>query len=164
MVARHEPAARSRTRRLLFGSERRFAGGRSGPASRTLRTTAVSIAGLDCRPADVDHFIPWSRYPDDGLDNLVAAHPKCNNSKRDFLAAAEHVEHWMERIREHDSDLAGLARDCGWPRDLQRSTSVARAVYLGLPLSTRLWRGLGAFDPVDHARITRALAPVAQQR
>src|SRR5213592_5079376 len=37
---------------------------------------------------DVDHFIPWSRYPDDGLENLVVAHARCNAQKSDFLAAA----------------------------------------------------------------------------
>ena len=24
-------------------------------------------------PTDVDHFIPWARYPDNGLDNLEGA-------------------------------------------------------------------------------------------
>ena len=79
--------------------------------------------------ADVDHFIPWSRYRDDGLDNLVPAHGKCNNSKRDFLASADHVEHWAERTRARDADLTALARACSWPRDRERSTAVARAVY-----------------------------------
>lgn len=149
---------------FLFGSERVSLEAVRGPLRDLQDDRCFYCRHLISSQVDVDHFIPWSRYVDDGLDNLVAAHPRCNNSKRDFLAAAEHVEHWMERIREHDSDLAGLARECGWPRDLQRSTSVARAVYLRLPLSTRLWRGLGAFDPVDHACIKRALAPVAQQR
>ncbi len=39
--------------------------------------------------AQVDHFIPWIRHPDNGLDNLVAAHARCNNNKRDTLASAE---------------------------------------------------------------------------
>jgi hypothetical protein len=48
----------------------------------------------------VDHFIPWSRHADDGLDNLVAADARCNGQKRDFLAAA--------------ADLAGIAAGaCG---------------------------------------------------
>lgn len=108
--------------------------------------------------ADVDHFIPWSRYRDDGLDNLVPAHGKCNNSKRDFLASAHHVEHWVERSRSHDAELTAIARNCGWPRDRDRSTAVARAVYLRLPVSARLWRGPDDFGPVDHPRIRRALA------
>ena len=107
--------------------------------------------------ADVDHFIPWSRYRDDGLDNLVPSHGKCNNSKRDFLASADHLERWAERTRARDADLTALARACSWPRDRERSTAVARAVYLRLPVSARLWRGPDDFDPVDHPRIRRAL-------
>ena len=60
--------------------------------------------------ADVDHFIPWSRYADDGLDNLVAAHPACNNSKRDFLVSAEHVEHWAARLQNRRDDVEAIAR------------------------------------------------------
>jgi hypothetical protein len=46
----------------------------------------------------VDHFIPWSRYPNDAIENLVVAHERCNGQKRDFLAAADHVARWMERL------------------------------------------------------------------
>jgi HNH endonuclease len=42
----------------------------------------------------VDHFLPWARYPENGIENLVVTDPRCNNDKRDFLAAAEHVERW----------------------------------------------------------------------
>ncbi|MCK6556597.1 MAG: hypothetical protein L6Q80_11995 [Dehalococcoidia bacterium] len=35
--------------------------------------------------------MPGARYPDNGIDNLVATDPACNNHKRDFLAAGEHV-------------------------------------------------------------------------
>jgi hypothetical protein len=48
-------------------------------------------------PADVDHFIPWARHPDNGIENLVVADPRCNGNKRDFLAAGEHVERWTQR-------------------------------------------------------------------
>jgi 5-methylcytosine-specific restriction endonuclease McrA len=39
----------------------------------------------------VDHFIPWSRYPNDAIENLVVAHERCNGRKSDFLAASDHV-------------------------------------------------------------------------
>ena len=114
--------------------------------------------------AVVDHFVPWSRYRDNGLDNLVPAHGKCNNSKRDFLASADHVERWAERTRTRDADLTALARAYSWPRDRDRSTAVARAVYLRLPASARLWRRPDDFDPVDHSRIRRALGTHAHER
>jgi len=28
--------------------------------------------------ADIDHSIPWARYPDNGIENLVVAHQPCN--------------------------------------------------------------------------------------
>jgi 5-methylcytosine-specific restriction endonuclease McrA len=34
---------------------------------------------------EVDHFIPWSRYPTDLGHNFVLAHPGCNNAKSDFV-------------------------------------------------------------------------------
>jgi HNH endonuclease len=43
-------------------------------------------------PAEVDHFIPWARHPDDGIGNLVAADARCNNDKRDFVASTEHLQ------------------------------------------------------------------------
>ena len=32
----------------------------------------------DPNQSEVDHFLPWARYPDDGLDNFVVADKKCN--------------------------------------------------------------------------------------
>src|SRR5439155_17459893 len=59
---------------------------------------------------DVDHFIPWSRYPDDGLENLVVVHAHCNAQKSDFLAAAAHVDHWRARTRSGSPVSAELDR------------------------------------------------------
>ncbi len=104
------------------------------------------------------------RHGDNGLDNLVPAHGKCNNSKGDFLASAEHVERWTELSGGLDADLAAVARECGWPRDRDRSTAVARAVCIRLPAGARMWRGPDTLDSVDHTRFRRALVPVGHQR
>ena len=50
---------------------------------------------------EIDHFVPWARYPDNGIDNLVVAHRRCNHDKRDFLAAFGHVEKWVARMAPH---------------------------------------------------------------
>jgi 5-methylcytosine-specific restriction endonuclease McrA len=34
------------------------------------------------RSMEVDHFVPWSRYPTDLGRNFVLAHPSRNNAKR----------------------------------------------------------------------------------
>ncbi len=46
---------------------------------------------------DVDHFIPWSRYPVDFGHNFVLTHKTCNNQKAGRLAAIEHLERWGNR-------------------------------------------------------------------
>ena len=46
---------------------------------------------------EVDHFIPFKRYPNDLAHNFVAAHADCNNSKRDHLAALTHRDRWVEQ-------------------------------------------------------------------
>lgn len=92
MVARMNKLEEAELEQFLFGPERISLEPTRQPLRALQKNRCFYCEGGITGRADVDHFIPWSRYPDDGLDNLVAAHPKCNNSERDFLAAAEHVE------------------------------------------------------------------------
>lgn len=55
--------------------------------------------------ADVDRFIPWSRYPVDLGHNFVLAHGSCNTQKSDRLAAIKHLERWCERNIKHGHEL-----------------------------------------------------------
>jgi 5-methylcytosine-specific restriction endonuclease McrA len=41
--------------------------------------------------AEVDHFIPWSRYSADLVHNLVLADRRCNSKKRDRIAHVDHL-------------------------------------------------------------------------
>ncbi|MBW3578574.1 MAG: HNH endonuclease [Actinobacteria bacterium] len=101
---------------------------------------------------EVDHFIPWSRHPDNGLDNLVAAHSGCNNAKRNAFAAVHpHLERWVGRfspsaVERRRLDVA--TRRLSWPRDPERTLGAARGLYLWLPQGTKLWAADGRF--VDH--------------
>ncbi|MFZ9692433.1 MAG: HNH endonuclease domain-containing protein [Phycisphaerales bacterium] len=49
------------------------------------------------RAAEVDHFIPWSRYPWDSPFNLVLASAAANQHKRDRLAPSEALDRWLDR-------------------------------------------------------------------
>jgi len=109
-------------------------------------------------PTDVDHFIPWARCPDNGLDNLVAAHARCNNRKRDFLAAAEHVERWAARNAERASDIAQAAADFTWERDAARSRSVAVATYSRLDEGAKVWIEGATLVGLEKTRVERALS------
>jgi hypothetical protein len=104
---------------------------------------------------EANHFIPWSRYRDDGLDNLVLADRGCNGAKRDFLASARHVRRWRERMESPAvPDIAAVER---WPRHPETTLGVARAVYLRLPAGSPLWDGPGSFDPSDPGVLSGAV-------
>jgi hypothetical protein len=95
----------------------------------------VSIA----RRREIDHFVPWAYSGDDGLDNLVAACHRCNNSKRATLAGPNHLAAPLQRNERWDVDLATLADERRWPRDRLRSLRIARAAYLRSPDERPLW-------------------------
>jgi 5-methylcytosine-specific restriction endonuclease McrA len=103
---------------------------------------------------EVDHFIPWARYADNGLDNLVPSHPRCNNQKRDFIAAESHLEKWATRMRDREGDLSAIAESVKWIRDRKRSEAVAKSIYLRLPDGARLWLSGSNLVRGDRGRIT----------
>ena len=57
------------------------------------------------RGGEVDHFIPWARYPFDSPFNLVLTSRKINNSMRDELKPVEWRSAWLAR---NQSALAAL--------------------------------------------------------
>jgi hypothetical protein len=108
----------------------------------------------------VDHFLPWARYPDDGLDNFVVADTKCNSAKSASLAASDHLARWVRRLSVSDNvhgQLAELARRTLWERDPRRSHSAARGIYLRLPDDARLWVKEKEFVAPDWPTIIAAL-------
>ncbi len=76
---------------------------------------------------DVDHFIPWSKYPRDLAHNFVLAHAGCNRKKSDMLAAARHLERWVDRNARHAADIAGDLK--GFLADKGCSIRVAHWAY-----------------------------------
>ena len=156
MVARINRLEESRLESFLFGTKRQDLG--------PVRKALIDLQGGACfycgRPArsgaEVDHFIPWSRYPDDGLDNLVVADRRCNAKKRDFLAATRHVERWRARMEEQV--IAEIADNIGWERDILPTLGTARAIYWGLPEGTPLWAQNDEFTPANSGDLLTALA------
>lgn len=106
----------------------------------------------------VDHFVPWARHPDNGLENLVSADEDCNVRKSDHLAAVEHVERWLERGAKRRDDLASIAALREWDHHPDRSVGVARSIYLRLPADARLWRLRHEFVAPDRRRLVEAFA------
>ncbi len=117
-------------REFLFGSERAslavvrpiltdIQDGRCFYCMRSLAGTA----------SDVDHFIPWWRYPTDLGHNFVLAHASCNRQKSDRLAAQPHLERWAERNRTHGPALAAEFDLRRVRHDRDASVRIARWAY-----------------------------------
>jgi len=79
--------------------------------------------------ADVDHFIPFSQYPRDLIHNFVLAHPSCNRSKGDALAAKPHLERWRDHVNRYTDQLTEIGAAAGRAANLQSSVAVARWSY-----------------------------------
>jgi hypothetical protein len=165
LVARFNGFPESALEDFLFGCPR--------TPTQTLRSGLREIQDNRCfycaKPItvpEIDHFVPWARFADDGLDNLVLTDRTCNGSKSAHMAATDHVEHWKRRFvvdSPLDRDLASLAQRENWERDSPRTQSVARGLYLRLPAGSRLWLRPEHFESAEPQRIARALdvaAPV----
>jgi hypothetical protein len=87
---------------------------------------------------EVDHFLAWSRWPNDAIENLVAA-DRCNSAKSDHLAAASHVSRWSTRLQTQGPDLSSLAGSSAWESDAERTVGLARSTYGHLAPGTPLW-------------------------
>ncbi|MCL1052164.1 HNH endonuclease [Shewanella abyssi] len=78
---------------------------------------------------EVDHFIPRARYPNDLGHNFVLAHRKCNNAKRDHLAAEIYKERWFEQnIMQHSAEITNALQEY-FTCDKQRSEAITTWAY-----------------------------------
>lgn len=78
---------------------------------------------------EVDHFIPWSRYPRDLGHNFVLAHGACNHDKRDMLAAPVHLTRWVERNDNYNAALQQIFDEARFLYDMDASLTVAEWSY-----------------------------------
>jgi hypothetical protein len=81
------------------------------------------------RNVEVDHFVPWSRYPTDLGHNFVLAHTACNNAKSDHIAAEQHLGAWIERNHEHAAEIGERLAEAALPHDLAASERIAEWAY-----------------------------------
>jgi len=162
MVAQLNRLEESQLETFLFGADR--------TQTAKIRAGLWEMQGRRCFYCDarlaepvrghVDHFVPWSRYPDDTLDNFVVADQRCNGFKSSSLASAEHLTRWTRRFADGSSEnaqLSDLAHRTMWDRSPDRSRNVARAFYLRLPSDARLWRLRKEFVAPDFMAIEAAL-------
>lgn len=161
LVARFNALPHVRLEEFLFGIDRASL----APVREPLRELAGSrcfYCGDRFRTRfEIDHFIPWARYPDNGLENLVVSDQDCNRHKLDHLAAGDHVERWLDRMQREASQLEALADAAQWDRQPAKSLGVARSIYLRLPAGIKLWQSGKQFVLVERATLAQAFAGVS---
>jgi 5-methylcytosine-specific restriction endonuclease McrA len=106
----------------------------------------------------VDHFVPWARHIDNGIHNLVYAHGRCNNAKGVNLAAAAHVERWLQRVADAEGALKRLATAKHWDSPAEKTVAAARSIYLGLPPNYKLWVRANKFEDAVGKRLATLFA------
>jgi len=127
---------------FLFGQERSALARVRGPLAQLQEGRCFYCDGSLERAVVVDHFLPWARVPNNNLENLVAAHARCNGAKRDFLPALGHVARWRSRCDDRvpaGMAVASLARTHRWPTEPAATLGTAKAIYGRLPSSAKLW-------------------------
>lgn len=87
----------------------------------------------------VDHVVPWSFSGDDGIENLVAACPRCNSAKSATLSGAAHIADLLARNDRWSADLEIIATTKTWARDPVRTTATLRSTYMSCPAERPLW-------------------------
>lgn len=104
---------------------------------------------------EVDHFIPWARYPRDTAHNFVVAHRSCNNDKRAMLAAKRHLDQWLNRFEHFGAEIAGQLAEQGFVSDQNASVRVARWAYeQGIQVGGQGWVRKGETEMLDLSYLT----------
>jgi hypothetical protein len=114
---------------FLFGQERASLDAYRPILMDVQRGVCLYCQGNLSKQAQVDHFIPWSRYPGDLGHNLVLAHNHCNKAKSDYLAAEKHLCAWVERNRLHGAEMQLRLQEVALPCDLNATVQIANWVY-----------------------------------
>lgn len=150
-VAKMNQLEESKLQHFLFGHERsaihRFADPLQELQNNRCFYCEKTFKGQAKLKPEVDHFIPWTRYPNDGLANFVLAHFDCNNSKSDHFASTELLDKWRERNSDDAAlkQLAEIAEKHRWELLDESSVNIANVLYSRLQVGTELWHQKGFF-------------------
>lgn len=134
---------------FLFSTSRQSLA-KMGEGLRKLEGERCFYCGGKSDALDVDHFIPFSIYPRDLAHNLLLAHPACNRSKSDALAARVHLEKWVERLDRDANAIAQVGHAAGIKGDREALDRVARWAYqMAFSTNTKAWVETRRFETVD---------------
>jgi hypothetical protein len=135
---------------FLFGRDRISLAAVRDPLAELQSHRCFYCDGSAARGAvQVDHFLPWAKFPTNALENLVVAHDRCNLQKSDHLAAVVHLRRWREFTVGNAVALDEIAREAEWERAAAATTSASRVLYLRQPQGAPLWLRRAEFVPLD---------------
>ncbi|MBE0598266.1 MAG: HNH endonuclease [Desulfuromonadales bacterium] len=135
---------------FLFGSERS-----TWPGLRQILRDVQGGSCLYCGrgvgdAGDIDHFIPWSRYPQDLGHNFVLAHATCNRSKSDLLASPAHLANWHKRNMVHGEHLSQRFSEKGILHDYLKTRHITNWAYAQAEsVGAQLWYAKNDLRPID---------------
>ena len=144
--------------RHLFGAERVAFPPRLRGYLRDLQGGGCFYCAEPLASSAVDHFLPWSRWPNDAVENLVIAHPSCNSRKSDRVPGPRALARWADRMRDQAGDLATVASRASWRSDRPRTASLARSLYAHLPEGAPLWDGPHRVTPARRSELMGLLS------
>lgn len=135
---------------FLFGSERADLGVYRGLLMELQRAVCFYCGRRVREGGEIDHFVPWARYPRDLGHNFVLSCGPCNGAKSDLLAGPEHLERWLGRNAAHDAALRTYFNDRRLPHDLGASMQITRWAYgAEEEASGQLWLRGRETAPID---------------
>jgi len=121
-----------------------------GAGLRKLDGAKCFYCGHNLTSADVDHYIPFAQYPRDLAHNFVLAHPACNRSKSDTLAALPHLQRWLERLTSKSDALAEIGGEAGFVTEPLVAHQVGAWAYLSAIASgSNAWLSANSYSPID---------------
>ena len=135
---------------FLFGSQRESLAVLQEPLAN-LQSNRCFYCEQPLNPllAEVDHFIPWSRYPRNLIHNLVLADRRCNSSKSDILPGRAFYERWTAYIDARDGELHRVGERTGFLADRNTSIHVANWCYQeAARMRADVWLGGESFAPL----------------
>ena len=95
----------------------------------------------------IDHFVPWSRYPNDSVENLIVGCISCNAKKSDHLVSARFVRKWI--VRSDEPLLTKLALETNWEANPARAKGVVVSAYRSVAVGSVLWDGTEGFRVLE---------------
>ena len=135
--------------KFLFASSRQSLE-TMGAGLRKLDGAKCFYCGHSLTTTDVDHYIPFSQYPRDLAPNFVLAHPSCNRSKSDTLAALPHLERWLQRNLKHADNLKEIGSGAGFVTDAGVARQVGSWAYANAVASeSQAWLATNSYSPID---------------